>query len=64
MLEIRMPTLTLTHELVFVTVLKTGPDRQVRPVEPETGVESGSVFSKNRKFEKSDQKPETGGSIG
>jgi hypothetical protein len=44
---------------VIHIVLKTGPDR---PVQPETGVLSGSVLQKNRKFKKSSQKPEINGS--
>jgi class 3 adenylate cyclase len=43
-------------------VLKTGPDRPVQPVQPETGVSSGPVLLKNRKSKKNDQKPETAGS--
>ena len=45
-------------------VLKTGPDRPVKPVQPGTGVWSGSVLLKNRKIRKSDQNLETGSSIG
>ena len=44
-------------------VLKTGSDRPVQPVQPGTGVQSGPVLLKNRKSEKSNQKPETVGSI-
>ena len=37
---------------VFITVLKTGPDRPVRPVQPGTGSQSGPV-----KTPKTGQKP-------
>ena len=30
-------------------VLKTGPDRPVRPVQPGTGIQSGPVIAKNWK---------------
>ena len=33
---------------VKINVLKTGPDRQVRPVEPSTGQKTGPIQSKNR----------------
>jgi hypothetical protein len=45
-------------------VLKTGPDRPVQPVQPQTGAQSGPVLQKNRKNGKIDQKPETAGSTG
>ena len=38
----------LKNILVFINVLKTGPDRPVRPVEPSTGHKTGPVQSKNR----------------
>ena len=45
--------------MVLSMVLKTGPDR---PVQPWTGIVSGPVLWKNRKFRKIGQKPEIGGS--
>ena len=45
-------------------VLKTGPDRPVRPVQPWTGLYTGPVMWKIRKLKKNQQKPVTGGLIG
>ena len=41
-------------------VLKTGPDRPVRPVQPGTGLHFGPIMTKNRKLSNNREKPETG----
>ena len=45
-------------------VLKIGPDRPVRPVQPWTGLYTGPIMWKIRKFNKNQEKQVIGGLIG
>ena len=47
--SIRKKKLQIGIHIVLTMVLKTGPDRPVRPIQPGTGIKSGPVIIKNRK---------------